>query len=116
VLVNIFWMYYNTFQYQLIITCFVQSHFLLPGKLLPIQVRNSYINIQIIYPNLLQIDIGSIDPINNLITLVFTNAETENHRKTMNALLTISINSCEYSWIEFSHGNEYILIGPQFSY
>jgi len=57
-----------------------------------------------------------VDPINNLITLVFTQARSENQVNPVNALLTIHLDTCEYTWTIFSNGDEYILIGPEFAY
>jgi len=57
-----------------------------------------------------------LDPINNLITLVFTKARSATQVNPVNALLTIYLDTCEYTWTKFSHGDEYILIGPEFAY
>lgn len=57
-----------------------------------------------------------MDPINNLITLVFTQARSATQVNPVNALLTIYLDTCEYTWTKFSHGDEYILIGPEFAY
>ena len=90
-------------------------NYLLYGKHIQILVREIYKGslFNNTNPN---IDIGSIDPINSLITLVFTRAQTETQSSPVNALLTIHTDTCEFSWTKFSDGSEYILIGPEFAY